>query len=181
MPRVRPLRQGEAQRTLAHRLAPRVDRLRQLNTRFGLRPYRVFLVWTKFGGAERGEGDENLIKREELLPTPKVTDLNAVSKTLYTVGVLPVGTIRVEEISATYTADFLEGKIIEPGKPIPQPYSFFYEVVEDDRGGTAQTERAKYRIAMKPFRMPGKVQWTITLERMSDDLDRDGTPRLDGE
>lgn len=99
-----------ARSTLAHRLTNRVDRIRQLNTRFGLRSLRVFLVWSKFSGAERGEGRETIIARVELLPTPRVSDLTAIARRPYSLGVFKEGSIRIDQISgAKYTRDMLLG------------------------------------------------------------------------
>src|SRR5690349_24199276 len=108
MPKPRPLTPSQARSSLAHRFTDRADRLRQLNTRFGLRSRRVFLVWTRFTGEERGEGKEQEIARVELLPTPRVTDATAVTRFGASAGVLPVGSLRVDQISAgAYTLDNL--------------------------------------------------------------------------
>lgn len=182
MPRPRNLSAVEARRTLAHRLAPRVDRLRQFATKFGIRPYRVFLVWTLWSGIERGEGTERVVKRIELLPTPKVTDLTAVATSPFSAGTLPLGSIRVEEISAfTYTQDVLVGKAYPDGHEdaIPEDVSFEYEVVEDGRGDP-QPVRAKYRVSTTPYRAAGRVQWMVLLERVSEDNNRDGTSAAGG-
>lgn len=103
MSRPRPLNPFEAKRSLANRLAPTADRVRQIATRLGIRPYRCFLVWTRFSGEDRGEGDENLIARVELLPTPKVSELTSQQLLLYGAGTLPTGSLRVEKVSATFT------------------------------------------------------------------------------
>lgn len=199
MPRPRPLSSDQARRTLVHRLAPRIDRARQYLTRFGLRPYRVTLVWTIWSGSERGEGTEQELPggRLELLPTPKVKSLDTVSFRFFSGGVLPVGSVGVEKISALYTQDQLTGLAIPnavftrrndpprlssaeqlPPKPsnnsLPDPYDFFWEVVEDGRGDDPPV-RSKYRLAAWPMRQPGNAEWTVILERVSNDENRDGT------
>ena len=199
MPRPRPLTPEEARRTLAHRFAGRVDRLRQLNTRFGLRPYRCFLVWTRWSGSERGEGHETVIDggRLELLPTPKVRSLDNVAAQFFSGGVLPVGSLRVSEISALYTRDQLVGLAVPngaftcandppnrdsafalPPRPsvnsLPQPFDFYWEVAEDGRGDDPAA-RSKFRPAAWPNRNPGGVQWEMLLERVSSDANRDGS------
>lgn len=97
---------------LATRLIPTADRLRQLNTRFGLRPYQVWMVWTKWGGKERGEGHERVIAQIPILPRPLVTDLTSVSLSAYSAGILPVGSLRIEEITGQLTEDVLNGLAI---------------------------------------------------------------------
>jgi hypothetical protein len=175
MPKVRSLTSQQAKSSLANRLGPRVDRLRQIATNFGLRPYRVYLVWAKYSGEERGEGYSDEQARIELLPTPKVMDLNSVAFSPFSGGVLPVGSVRIEKVSVTYTQDTLKGLQLPEGHEnvVPQPWEFYYEIVEDGRGDPNPL-RAKYRLAAAPFRRPGKVDWSIVLERISEDNNRDG-------
>ena len=202
MPRPRPLDPTEAKNTLAHRLAGRVDRLRQFSTRFGLRSTRVFLVWTKYTGEERGEGNENELARVEILPTPFVSDESAIVRNPYSAGMLPNGVLRVSRISARFTADHLSGvripQYVDPGEcggsgeitnlsdepsgadfNIDQPYDFFYELSEDGRGANP-SERERFRIYGGPARNEGGVEWIVTIERISEDFKRDGTSDYGG-
>lgn len=197
MPRPRPLTPRQAGATLAHRLAPRVDRLRQFATRFGVRPYRVWLVWTQWAGKERGEGKEGLVARMEILPTPKVQSLDNVSYRLFSGGTLPVGSVRITEISALFTSDQLRGIAIpsakfawenDPPRPasahclparlddkgLPDPLDFYWEVQEDGRGDDP-ADRMKFRLMATPHRHAGGVEWQALLERVSTDANRDGT------
>lgn len=181
MPKVRPLTALQARRTLAHRLGPRVDRVRQIATNLGVRPYRVFLTWERWTGRERGEGKELLVRRTEILPTPKVEDLASVTFTPFAIGMIPVGSLRVSRISvAAFTQDLLTGKMVpkEHEEHIPEPYEFFYEVVEDGRGDDPAA-RQKYRLLSAPYRKAGGVHWQIVLEKVSPDMGRDGNPAVD--
>ena len=101
---------------LAQRLQPTVDRLRARMTRFGLRPYQVFMVWTRWSGIERGEGAERELARIEIVPRPKVDDLTRVSLSPFSAGILPVGSLSISEVSGMLTADNLRGYAV-PGKP----------------------------------------------------------------
>lgn len=198
MPRPEPLPGPEAaKQALAHRLTRVADRLRQLNTRFGLRSSRVFLVWTEWTGVERGEGDENLKARIELLPTPKVGDATAISRRPYSAGVFPEGSLIVTEISAgAYTRDVLMGLAIpretttapraDRGQPIngngPERTTapnidFWYEVVEDGRGDDPAA-RQRYRVFGYPARKEGSLYWALVLERASEELNRSGQPQI---
>ncbi len=177
MSKIGPLTPEQAKRTIAHRFTRLGDKIRQLNTKFGLRPYRVFLIWTKWSGEERGMGDEVELKRLEILPTPKVSNLDNVTFSLMHSGTVPVGSVKVEEISGQMTQDTLQGRGLT-GMPewvdhIPEPYSFFYEVVEDGRGDDP-ANRPKFRLLNVPFRRAGKVDWTLMLERISEDRNRLG-------
>jgi hypothetical protein len=201
VPKPRPLSPERARHTLAHRLAPRVDRLRQFATRFGIRPYRVFLTWTRWSGQERGQGSETVIGRIEILPTPKVVSLDNVRAQFFSGGVLPVGSLRLSGISALYTQDQLTGLAVPPDadfiedndpprrrsaaivsaspkpslKSLPEPLDFYWEVHEDGRGDDPP-QHNKFRLAAWPSREAGNVQWVCMLERISVDELRDGTP-----
>jgi hypothetical protein len=181
MPKPRALTALQAKRTLANRLGTRLgDNLRQLNTKFGIRPYRLFLVWTKWTGIERGEGDEQVVAEHEILPTPKVESLDSVALSIFAAGQLEVGSVRVSEVSLKLTRDQLTGRDI-PGVGIvdhvEQPYDFFYEMREDGRGEVdtgVQPARLKFRLAADPFRRAEKPYWQMTLERISEDRSRLG-------
>lgn len=189
MPKPRALTSTEASKTLANRLGVRLaPRLRQLATRFGLRSTRVFLVWTRWTGEYRGEGDERILARVELLPTPEVSPETAVQGMPYSAGKLPVGQLTVNLISLRYTKEMLQGKIIpsidEGGNPIvipktasvdvrKEPTEFFWELVEDGRGDTPP-ERERYRLIGEPWRNEGNVCWQCTIERASEDFTRAG-------
>ena len=171
---VRPLSAGQAGRSLASRVSPMVDRVRQIATTLGVRPYRVFLVWTRWEGTETGEGYEVLKRRVELLPTPKVKE--AMHYAPWHGGVLQEGSYDVQEVSVTaYTEDFLRGldpKLIEgldllgANPTIPEPWDFFYEVVEDGRGGK-EPDRPRFRMNGCPFLKADSAEWVFTLERTS--------------
>lgn len=97
-------------------MAHRADKYRLLYQRYGLRPYDVFLVWTRWGGFERGEGNEREVKMVQLLPSPKVQDLTAISLQPNSGGLLPVGTIRLSQITTNLTLENLTGRML-PGTP----------------------------------------------------------------
>ena len=184
MPTPRPLTPEEARRSLANRLGVRVaPRLRQFSTKLGMRSKRVFLVWTKFDGVERGDGDEQVIARVELLPTPEVIDLSSFTYNPYSAGVLPTGSLRVDKVAITYTADQLTGKAVpghEASKSIPEPFDFFYEVVEDGRGDNP-SQRLRFRLLGYPDRREGDACWRLLLERASEDMARSGRSNYGGD
>lgn len=206
MPAPKALTPDQAKRTIAARFAGRIgkvglaDRLRQLYTRFGLRSKRVFLVWTVSSGARRGAGTEKIVARVELLPTPKVSDLTAKALNPYSAGTLPVGTVRLQHVSAALSADVLTGRRIpqqvgnnsvgyqitgpvphqeERGyaPPLPEDVMFFYEIVEDGRH-ESEPARARYRLAASPNLNEGGVYWDVLLEASSEDLARSGLSEI---
>ncbi len=175
MPKPRALNPQQAKGTLLARFGPRADRLRQLHTRFGARPYRVFLVWAQWTGNERGEGEEVEAARREILPTPKVSDLTSTQLSAFSGGTLPTGSIRVTEISTTLSTDVLTGRMLPDAHEdhLPQAYDFYWELVEDGRLDRPAL-RSKYRHASTPFLDASRVQWSVVLERISEDNGRGG-------
>ncbi len=182
MPKPRALSSLEARGTLVNRLTTRVDRLRQFQTKFGMRSQRCFLVWTKYSGTERGEGREVEVARVEILPTPKVVGLDAVSRSPMAAGILPIGSIRLEEVSMSLGFDLLTGKvppIAEGAVAIPEPFDFYYELMEDGRGD-AQPVRSKFRLSGTPMLREENLDWVVLLTRESLDANRDGTSASGG-
>ena len=190
-PPIRALKQIEAKRTLLSRLSGRqervgvIDRAHQIPTRLGIRPNRVFLTWATWTGEERGEGEQQILQRIEILPTPKVSDLTAVALNPYSAGKLPVGSVRIDQISAgRYREDYLRGILIpsdplfgQTGRPLdPKKDDFWFEVQEDGRNIPLgeQTERKRFRILGGPFLSPCCTQYSVIIERMSEDPLRNG-------
>jgi hypothetical protein len=68
-PAIRPLSDWEVDRSLGEDLIDVADDIRQLYTEFGLRPYRVFLVWVRYTADENADGiiDDG----EDLITTPR--------------------------------------------------------------------------------------------------------------
>src|SRR5271157_5930725 len=186
MAKVKPLGPAEAKRSILQRIAPLVDRARQVAVKTGLRSHRVFLVWTLWSGASRGEGDEREIARMELLPTPRVDGLDAVALRSFSAGILPEGSVRLRSVSVRYTEEQLRGRIVPPVAwrrdavaldPLPRNVSFFYELFEDGRGD-AEPARTRYRLASQVWHQEGKVAFTFVLERISEDAGVDGPSRF---
>jgi hypothetical protein len=175
MPRPRPLLPEQARASLANRLGIKVaDRARQLNTKFGLRPTRCWMVWERWTGAERGEGMPLEIQRIELLPTPKVKSLDSVTYSIFHAGTVPEGSVQLSEVSLLYTYDELTGHMVPEvhSDVVPQPYSFWYELVEDGRG---DPEPVHQRFRLLAFPRRGPTQWTVMLQKAAEDNNRDGT------
>lgn len=181
MPPPRPLSAFQAKRSLANRFGRLADNVRQLATKLGIRPYRVFLVWSQYDGQVRGEGNESVIARVEVLPTPRVSELTSVQLALYGAGNLPTGTLRIDQISvAKWNEAQLMGRALPTdtdAEHIPPHYDFWYEIVEDGRGGN-EPMRTRYRLLGVPFRNAGGVQWGVLVERQQDDATPNGQPQF---
>lgn len=177
----RPLTAGEARASVASRLTRITDRARQVEVRLGFRPYNVYLVWTKWNGEERGEGVQSIVTRCALTPTPVVQDLTSVSLSPFGAGVLPEGSFRIREVSARYTVEQLKGRVVpDQGEDqVPQPYDFFYEVVEDGRHECPPSQRPRFRLFAEPFFDAPNQQWVLVLARQSGDMGKDAKPVSD--
>ncbi len=195
--RIRPLTPDRARRTLVARLAPTADKIRQLATKLGARPLRVFLVWTVAGGSERGGGEEETLAEIEILPTPFVADLSSLTLNPFAAGKYPVGSVRVSEVSmARFTLDVLRGDRLAlpvgatrgrgPIRTAPletfrsnvsgelleaERVSFFYEIVEDGRGDNPPARR-RFRLFSEPHPNAESVEWILFLERTHEDRSR---------
>lgn len=178
MPIPKPLQPFQARQSIAHRLHRVGDRVRQFATKLGIRPYRVFLVWTTYDGEERGEGTERILHVHEILPTPKVGELTSLQNLGYSAGVLSTGTLRVDNISAGLTRAQLVGLAV-PGKgqvaDMPERVDFWYELREDGRGGDVPVP-ARFRLAAEPVRLPGNVSWSVLLEKQEEPRQADTLP-----
>jgi hypothetical protein len=144
------------------------DRVRQIATNLGARPYRVFLVWTRATGEERGEGTDQEIARVEILPTPVSESLDAITRGPFAAGAYPVGSIRLREVSTSFDFGTLSGKLLPDGRrvdTIPQPWDFYYELFEDGRH-EATPEPMRFRLLSPPAMDAENVQWVMALERV---------------
>ena len=202
------------------RFAPTVARLRnRFNVSFGTKAYDVFLVWTRWDGDERGEGYEHEVMRLKLLPDPVVEDLTAIALQGFSGGVLPVGGMRISQVTPMLTADNLIGNTLpnldyltmisscgypgpfregtpsslagltlieaakinagltprEPRYRIGRKIEFFYEIVEK---GVPNAQRHKFRIAGLPFKRKTSFDWSVILEKVSEDRSRSGRSQI---
>lgn len=144
----------ESEQTLAESLVGVADDIRQLATDFGMRPYRVFLVWIGYTADENADGlldvDEQgisaddrtigagrpyLIAELELLPTPRVGPLGGVRQNLEPMGLTESGGLTIDQVSPSYSEDLLLGllpDVVDPQRPeqLRPGVQFFYEIQE---------------------------------------------------
>lgn len=173
---VRPLRSPEVGSNFSSLLVPIVDRLRQLNTSFGLRPYRVFLVYLNWTGGRRGDGVPQMLSRTEVLPTPRV-DLGGTIQALMSSGMTESGGIKVTEISAKFAEDDLMGHTTDwADNTVPttgrQTIEFFWEIVEDRQASPPKPRR--YYPEGPPIFEQRSLGWSINLLRQDQDNRRNG-------
>jgi len=161
-------------RSLQRMLVPVVDKVRDLNTRLGMRPYRVRVVRTTWGSGERGVGVEVVVSEMELLPTPLLVDMNTLSEEVTAVGRVEVGTVTLREVSGRYTEDHLTG-VDSEGNPVGDSDSLYYEV-DMFRPDGQPGERRRFALASVPFYDAPRAQWVVTLDAQLARRGRDGSP-----
>lgn len=165
--------------TLAGRLVPVVDKIRNLNVRLGVRPYRVFLVHAIWTGGKRGIGQREIHSRLELLPVPRVRDVSSVSRNLRATGTTEEGDIVIDRISVKYTEDDLVGKTPDLRDPDHRRTSrpdveFWWEVEESRPSSPRPSIRRFSPPARVPALSPGRLEWRVTLTKQAGDRNRNG-------
>ena len=161
--------------TLAGSFIGLADDLRDMFTQFGLRPYTVRRMRVQWSGGARGRGQPTVIFNEPILPTPKVTDISGLTELLHPIGLDEHGSLRLSEISGTYTEDDLRG-LDARGKGPAVDVEFFYEIEYARPDGTAGEKRRFFPSGAASYNA-GKLQWTLTLEKSNEDRARDGSVR----
>lgn len=160
-------------KTLIANLTPCIDSVRELNADYGLRPFRVFLVKTRWTGGARGRGVETVVSEEEILPMPKVETLASINMVMMTVGTDENGDVRISEISLKYDENKLMGRG-PGGEPLDNAESFRWELQNIARG---ESWRRSFVVRGVPDFKPGQMQCTVVLARAGQhDRKIDGTP-----
>ena len=161
--------------TLVGKLISPVDKLRNLLTVAGLRPYIVRLVTTRWSGGTRDEGVEQVVKEQLILPTPKISNLDAIDSTTNEVGTEEYGSIQISQISARYTEYELSGRGPN-GEEIPADTQFYWEIEFPGINGRYPGIRRRFESNSAPNYNGGKFEWTIKVVRAGEDRLPDGTP-----
>lgn len=161
--------------SLARLLEGPADKLRNIFTLVGMRPYVVRLVRTRWTGGARGHGPEVIVDDNvQILPTPLLVDLSGLQRVISPVGADERGSLMLTEISGCYTEEQLRG-LSDDGKEIPPDIGFFYEV-EFLRPDGKEGERRRFSIAGPPEYVPDEFGWRVRLERAHANRTRAGHP-----
>jgi hypothetical protein len=160
-------------RTLAQKLVPVADRLRDLYTKFGMRPYKVRVVRIRWSAGRRGEGTPIVEAAMDILPTPLVQDLTTMTEIVQPIGLDEVGMIAVSEISGRFTDGQLRAMKAD-GQPPGPDEEVFYEIEFPKPDGTIDKRRFYLRAA--PHYFAGKFYWQVRLEKAHSDRQENGDP-----
>lgn len=156
--------------SLVEELGEVADDLRQLNTDFGLRPYRLFSIVVRHTGGVKGRGDALLESETEVLPTPYITEVDQLRGQLTAGGTNEDGRIRVTEISPRYTEDDI--RTLFHTQPLPDGLEGFLELRIDSRDGNAM--RRRFTVQNAPMRRADKFDWTVRLLEQQPPRSRSG-------
>lgn len=166
---------GLLNNSLARKLVPAVDRLRNLLTTLGARPYRVRIVRTRWTGGRRGVGVETVLGVTELVPTPKIIDMTTLAEVVTAVGTTEIGIVQLQEVSGRYTEDMLVG--VDPsGNPAPDSDDVYYEC-EFFRTDGRDSDKRRFALSSVPYYAATRFQWLVTLDAAIEKRRRDGRPR----
>ncbi len=158
--------------TLARKLIPVADTLRDLRTKFGMRPYEVHIIRTRWTGGERGLGEEYTKSDLVILPTPRLVDLTSLAEIVQPIGLDEIGIVTLDEISGRFTEDQLRG-FHDDGTPPDADENVFYEVVfPQTDGSTGNAQRRRFFPVSAPHYTAGKFEWVLRLERARPDRPR---------
>lgn len=158
---------------LAVELGDVADDIRQLNTEFGLRPYRLFSVVTQWSGGDLGRGEETLLSETEFLPTPKVST-EPLRGELLAGGLTERGTTRVSEISSRYTEDDIFSLFFV--QPLPRDHQGYIEMQMDRRDGDRR-KRRRFVVQGAPYLDAERFEWRVRMVEQDLARDRDGVLR----
>lgn len=176
--RLRPPEPARMPQTLAGRLVPVADKLRNLKARFGIRPYRVFMVHATWTGGKRGVGNQVITSRREILPVPRVREIDSVARALRATGLTEEGDLVIDEISAKFAEDDLTGRtpdLVNPEnlRTSRSDVEFWYEVQEARASAPTVIRRFSPPVRTPSLSRDG-LQWKVTLTKQGEDRGRNG-------
>lgn len=158
-------------RSLSQRLIPVADRIRDLYTRFGMRPYRARIIRIRWSGDMRGVGTPLVEKSIDLLPTPLVLDMSTMTEIVQPVGLDEVGTILMTEISGKFT-DYQLRFLYEDGREPEKTEEIFYEIEFPKPDGS--NDKRRFYLRSAPHYFAGKFMWQVRLEKAHQDRASNG-------
>lgn len=175
--------------SLGQTLVPVIDGVRDLLTSFGLRPYIFRVVKIRWSGSRRGYGQPYIVSTQDILPTPKVTDLSGMTEIATPVGLDEVGSVLVTQISGRFTDEFFRFASVDGVEPEPNE-EIFYEIefpqvsgntslsppTSTVPGGGKPGDKRRFALRGAPMYFASKYYWQLRLERTRSDRAENGDP-----
>ena len=160
--------------TLGQLLVTPVDRIRDLATQLGMRPYNCAIIRTQWSGGARGHGVENVISTLYLEPTPKLVTMESLEEILNPVGLDENGQVQLIRVSGAYSEDHLRG--LDSDGHGPEADQQWYYEIEFPRTDGKPSARRRFNLRGAPDYRAGKVGWTVKLEKAVENRQRNGDP-----
>lgn len=140
------------------KLSRTADKIRgSIHPMFGTRPYRCFLVATRWTEQERGEGYESVLWEKEIKPTPKIDGLDGMDSLLGATGRVEEGDITLSEISLSMGENEVSWLTAE--ESIPKDENRFYEIRR------ANGKRRRYTVSGVPEYDTSTFGWRVRLTK----------------
>jgi len=161
LPGNRPLSEAELACNPLAGLQGIVDRARRLQHQFGMRPYRLFMIWAE----RRSDGEWYTVREIELVPC-RVIALDGVDLELSQAGLQPEGSISVREVSpAQVTEDMLLGMVDgERWGAGDTAREFYFELrLGPACAGPAGGRRRRFVLGAEPHYDAENFQWRLGL------------------
>lgn len=171
---------------LAANLIPTVNSLREMAEGFGTISYEVWLVWLRWSGSTRGEGQPSIEREVRITPTPHVASPSAVKYRYEPAGMVRAGDMILDRIPlpkpgtedhpTSPTSDLLTGVKPYLDRRLPANVQFVWEL----RGVQKGTQTLRFGIAGEPWHDGARFQWVMALKHIDPDTSRDGITRDTG-
>lgn len=149
-------------RTVAAKLVPVADSLRNLQVKLGIRTYQVRIIKTRWTGGYRGDGVEVITAITDILPTPLLT-IGGLSEQVQSYGLVEDGTVNISEISGRYSEQQLLGWSSDTHPPA-EDEQIFWEIEYPQISGSPARKR-RFIPVSAPAYNPESLQWTVTVQR----------------
>jgi hypothetical protein len=150
-------------KTVAAKLVPVADNLRDLQVKLGIRTYQVRIIKTRWTGGYRGDGVEIIVSSMDVLPTPLVDNVGNLSEQVQSYGLVEDGTMQISEISGRYTESEVLGWA-SPSQPPADDEQVFWEVEYPQTDGRGVRKRRFLPITAPAYNAEN-LQWTVTVTR----------------
>jgi hypothetical protein len=152
------------------------DRGRDMYARYGLALYGVRILWVaSVGGRRRGDGVDDVLRSWEILPVPKVLDLQSLTQIVTPAQIRESGTVVVSGISGSYSEDMLMGRGTD-GQPPASGEAVQWELVFADPFGRVSGRRRMVTHSA-PTYDGSRAEWSIILTRAYQGRSRQDVPR----
>jgi hypothetical protein len=135
----------------------------------------VLSVTYRWTGGEIGRGRPEVVSESEFLPTPEVSSMTSVRRTLLSGGNVERGGLTMTQVSPRYTEEQLNYLCYGVDECRGPSFQTFVEVSVDRRDGD-RTKRRRFTIAAAPYRDVDAMSWRVDMVRQDVERTPSGVP-----